>query len=291
MNMKRGLVLSLCAAAVAAMAGPAFAVVNVQLNLRYTNPNLPAGGGSWDLLVQSTGAQGLAGISAKIGGNLGVTGIDLPANIITPNAAVFTAANSVFKFRTVDGKTEIVTGDDLNGVKVLNVGKGTGTPGNVAADDLFPVNSTFWDNSSLLASGTWTGTRPTLVAADILVNEFDGAGVSVAGTVGTVSVRGDSVGVDGLRFGDLNRNGSVAFLSDIQPALASIGTGAGKTWGQGDFSGNGTVSFLADIQPALANVGLPASPAPAIAAVPEPATVTLCAMAAFGIMASARRKS
>jgi hypothetical protein len=36
MNMKRGLVFSLCAAMVAATAGQALAVVNVQLNLRYT---------------------------------------------------------------------------------------------------------------------------------------------------------------------------------------------------------------------------------------------------------------
>lgn len=285
--MKRGLVLTLAAATLAAMAGPAIAAVNVQLNLRYTNPNNPTGGGSWDLLVQSTGAQGLAGISAKIGGNLGVTGVDLPANVITANPAVFTAANSVFKFQTVGGKTEIVTGDDLAGVKVLNVGKGGVTPGNVAADDLFPSNSTFWDNSALLASGTWTGARPTLVAADILVNEFDGAGNSVAGTVGTVSVRGDSVGVDGLKLGDANRDGRVnindfSLLSgSYSPPAPLTGT---KTWDNGDFNGDGNVTINDfSLMTSGGNYNGGISPPPAIAAVPEPSTLVLAGLALAGL--------
>lgn len=290
--MKRGLVLSLGAAVVAAMAGTASAAVHVQLNLRYTNPNLPTGGGTWQLLAKTdtAGMNGIAGMKVTLGGNLGVTGNGLPSNAILPNAAVFDNVTSVFRFNGNATSTEIVLGDDLAGTLITGVGKGAGTPGNVPADDLFPVNSTFWDNSALLASGSWTGARPTMAAAGIQVNEFNGTNAAVAGTLGTVSVRGDSVGVDGLRFGDLNRNGSVAFLSDIQPALAQIGQGAGKTWDQGDFSGNGTVSFLADIQPALGNVGLPASPAPAIAAVPEPAALGMMILAGAGVAAVRRRK-
>ena len=285
--MKRGLILTLAAAMVAAMAGPALAVVNVQLNLRYTNPNNPTGGGSWDLLVQSTGAQGLAGIQAKIGGNLGVTGVDTPLAAITPNAAVFTAANSVFKFQTVGGKTEIVTGDDLNGVKVLNVGKGGVTPGNVAADDLFPSNSVFWDNSALLASGNWTGARPTLVAADILVNEFDAGGVAVPGTLGTVSVRGDSVGVDGLKLGDANRDGRVnindfSLLSgSYSPPAPLTGT---KNWGNGDFNGDGNVTINDfSLMTSGGNYNGGISNPPAIAAVPEPSALVLAGLALAGL--------
>jgi len=272
--MKRGLVLTLAAAMVAAMAGPALAVVDVQLNLRYTDPNNPTGGGAWDLLVKSTGAQGLSGISAKVGGNLGVTGTDLPANIITPNAAVFDNVNSVFRFRTIDGKTEIATGDDLAGVKVLNVGKGGASPGNVAADDLFTSNSTFWDNSALLASGTWTGARPTLVAADIIVNEFDGAGVAQVGTLGTVSVRGDSVGVDGLKQGDANRDGVVNAL-DLS-LLSSNYNNPNTTWNQGNFnSATGTNALDLSLLSSKYNQ---TSPAPAIAAVPEPTGFALLGM-------------
>lgn len=289
--MKRGLILTLAAAMVAAMAGPALAVVDVQLNLRYTNPNNPTGGGSWDLLVKSTGAQGLAGIQAKIGGALGVTGVDTPLAAITPNAAVFTAATSVFKFQTVGGKTEIVAGDDLAGALVLNVGKGTGTPGNVAADDLFPANSVFWDNSALIASGAWTGARPTLVAADIAVNEFNGSGVALAGTLGTVSVRGDSVGVDGLKIGDLNRSGTVTFNSDVLPAFFNLGLFPGvATWDQGDFNNTGSITFNGDVLTAFNNIGVAGPPAPPISAVPEPASLALCCIAGLGLFAAARRK-
>jgi hypothetical protein len=274
MNMKRGLVLTLAAAMVAAMAGPALAVVDVQLNLRYTDPNNPTGGGAWDLLVKSSGAQGLAGIQAKIGGTLGVTGVDLPANAITANATVFTPATSVFKYQLVGGKTEIVAGDDLAGSLVLNVGKGNGTPGNVAADDLFTSNSVFWDNSALIASGTWTGARPTLVAADIAVNEFNGSGAAVAATLGTVSVRGDSVGVDGLKQGDANRDGVVNAL-DLS-LLSSNYNNPATGWNQGNFnSATGTNALDLSLLSSKYNQ---TSPAPAIAAVPEPAGFALLGM-------------
>jgi hypothetical protein len=285
MNMKRGLVLSLGAALVAAMAGPAFAVVDVQLNLRYTNPANPTGGGTWDLLVKSSGAQGLAGIQAKIGGALGVTGIDTPLSAITANASVFTPATSVFKFQTVGGKTEIVAGDDLAGPLVLNVGKGAGTPGNVPNDDLFTSNSVFWDNSALIASGSWTGARPTLVAADILVNEFNGSGAAVAATLGTVSVRGDSVGVDGLKPGDANRDGVVNQF-DVSTLAGNFG-GSGKTWDTADFNSDGIVNQF-DVS-ALAGNFNQVSPPPAISAVPEPTSAILAGVALLGLRFRGRR--
>lgn len=187
--------------------------------------------------------------------------------------------NSVFKFQTVGGKTELVAGDDLAGAKILNVGKGAGTPGNVAADDLFTSNSVFWDNSALVASGNWTGARPTLVAADLAVNEFDGAGNAIAGTLGTVSVRGDSVGVDGMKPGDANRDGVVNQL-DFSILAAGFNNPA-TGWNNGNFnSANGTNQL--DFSILAANFNLTA-PAPPISAVPEPATAALLGVALLGL--------
>jgi hypothetical protein len=288
MNMKRGLVLSLCTAMVAAMASPALAVVDVQLNLRYTNPANPTGGGTWDLLVKSSGAQGLAGIAVDIGGNLGVTGIDTPLAAVTPNAAVFNNTDQVFRFEGDATSTHIVAGDDLAGTLRLNVGK-AGGPGIVAQDDLFPANSTFWDNSSLVASGSWTGARPTMVAANIQANEFNATGGAIAATLGAVSVRGDSVGVDGLKNGDANRSGTVN--SDDFNLLALNFGQSGKTWDQGDFTSNGTVNSD-DFNLLALNFGQTA-PAPAaagaFAAVPEPSTLGLIGIAAAGLFMGRRR--
>ncbi|WP_428308393.1 PEP-CTERM sorting domain-containing protein [Lacipirellula sp.] len=286
--MKRGLAFALCAALVGATASPAFAAVNVQLNLRYTNPANPTGGGSWDLLVQSTGAQGLAGASFTIGGNLGVTGIDTPLAAITPNAAVFNNTTSVFKFQGTAASTTITLGDDFAGAKILNVGKGAGTPGNVAADDLFPTNSVFWDNSALLASGSWTGARPTLVGAGVSVNEFDGTGTALVGTVGTVSVRGDSVGVDGLKLGDVNRDGLVN-VNDFGGLSSNYLQPGVKTWDQGDFNSDGTVN-VNDFGALSSNYNSAIVPPRPISAVPEPTSIAMLGVALLGLGAFAKRK-
>ena len=285
--MKRGLVLSLCTAMVAAMASPALAVVDVQLNLRYTNPANPTGGGSWDLLVKSSGVQGMAGISLDIGGNLGVTGVDTPLAAITPNAGVFNNTDQVFRFEGDATSTHIAAGDDLAGTLRLNVGK-PGGPGVVAEDDLFPATSTFWDNSSRIASGTWTGARPTMAAAGIQANEFNATGGAVLATIGTVSVRGDSVGVDGLKPGDANRSGAVDIndFNILADAFADAGT---FNWDQGDFNGSGSVN-IDDFNLLADSFADPATPSPAFAAVPEPASLVLLGAAAMAMVACKRRK-
>jgi hypothetical protein len=305
MNMKRGLVLTLCAAAVAAMAGPALAAVHVQLNLRYTDPSNLNGGGTWDLLAKTdtVGMNGIAGMQVTIGGNLGVTGVDLPANVITPNAAVFTPATSIFKYNLVGGKTQIVLGDDLAGTLVTGVGKGAGTPGNVVDDDLFPNMVSFWDNSARLASGTWTGAKPTLVQADVLVNEFNGSNVAVLGAAGTVVVRGDAVrspdtaGTPGLVPGDANRDGKVD-LSDFAILSGNYRKGPGETrgWDQGDFNGSTgglnevDLSDFAILSGHYNQTATGLASVPAVAAVPEPSSMIVGLVGALGMAALGRRK-
>jgi hypothetical protein len=276
------------------MASPALAVVDVQLNLRYTNPNNPTGGGTWDLLVQSSALNGMAGIALDIGGNLGVTGVDTPLAAITPNAAVFNNTDQVFRFEGDATSTHIAAGDDLAGTLRLNVGK-AGGPGIVVQDDLFTNASTTdpWDNSSLIASGSWTGARPTLLAANISANEFiaDGADAGTdpdvaLATLGAVSVRGDSVGVDGLKPGDADRNGTVG-ASDFNLLANFYEKATGAVWGEGDFDSSGSVG-AADFN-LLANFYEQSTPSPAIAAIPEPASAALLLSAAIGTLFVRRR--
>ena len=279
--MNRGLVFSLCAAVMAVVAAPALAVVDVQLNLRYTDPNNPTGGGTWDLLVQDS-AEGLSGLKIDVLGDLGVTGIDTPLAAITPNAAVFTNTNDVFRFQPITGGVEIVAGDDLSaGALITGVGTGSG-PGNVAKDDLFPTSANSWDNSALIASGTWTGARPTLGAMG--ANELV-SGAATQATFGVTSVRGDSVGVDGLLPGDANRDGKVT-TADFS-ILSSNFNGSGG-WDQGDFNSSGTIT-TADFSSLSSNFNGSAT-SPAISSVPEPSTVLLLGLGLAGVGLRALRK-
>lgn len=280
--MKRGLVLSLCAAAVVAMTSPALADIDVQLNLRYTDPNNATGGGTWDLLVQDNGASnGVAGIKVDLIGDVGVTGVD--TGPVT--AGVFNNTDDVFRFQLLgSGNTEIVAGDNLDGpgASLTGVGKGAGTPGNVADDDLFLGGaSSGWNDSALIASGSWTGARPDI--AQILANEFDGT-TAVSASIAISSVRGDSVGVDMLRPGDANRSGGVT-IDDFNLLAANFG-GSG-TWNTGDFNSSGTVT-IEDFNLLAANFGSTSAP-PAISAVPEPTSIAILTFGAATVMLRRRR--
>lgn len=284
--MKRGLVLSLCAAAVAAMTAPAFANVDASLNLRYTDPADPSAGGTWQLVVQAPGTNGLAGIDAQVDGASGVTGIDT-GSINSTNAA-FDNVDSVFRFRPEGAGAEVVAGDDLDGTEITGVGTGSGA-GNIANDALL---NPAWNNSALIASGSFGATRPSLTIEG--ANEFDGtpAALQVASGDITSVTRGDSetsLGLEGaglgLLPGDANRDGSVNG-SDF--ALLGGSWQQAADWDGGDFTG--ADNFVDGSDFALLGGNWQQSQVPvAISAVPEPTSVVLFSLSFAGLLATRRR--
>lgn len=314
--MKRGLVLSLTALAlVVGNAAVNAADIDLSLNLRYTNPGDPDQGGRWFLMgkTNTAGANtGIAGLSVYLT-NINTAGIVFGNGTAvgsgtqtypvvtqaTLGANVATVGNTPFN-STAAGITNIVYGQDLV-TTVKTIGEGAGTPGVLAAD---PLRNAAWANATLLMSGTFAGggtaanqfNRPAFSGATTDGNVFNAGGAAVDATISTV-VRGDSVvsfglntpATGGLLYGDRNRNGTVGFTSDIDPAILSIGTGSGKTWEDGDFNGNGSVGFTTDVDPAILNIGVAAPPAP-IAAVPEPATAAMIVVGMGAVAAIRRRK-
>jgi hypothetical protein len=296
MNMKRGLVFSLCALALAAYGSMATAqTVKVALNLRYNDPADPSEGGTFQLVgkVDSPGtSKGIAAINAYIS-NINTAGLTYG----TGSSALAPTGGGVFN-TAVTGGTNVLYGQDTaNGPVTLNVGAGAGQ---VNATDQF--KNAAWDNNSVLITGTFGGTRPAFITAG--ANSSDGNLFAASATATapepqnavvdattTFTVRGDSVATDGLKSGDANRDNKVD-SADFNLLALNFG-GTGKTWDQGDFndSADGKVDS-ADFNLLALNFGQ-SRPAPAaaaaVSAVPEPASLGLLAVSALGMFALRRR--
>ncbi len=244
-----------------ALAPSAGAVVNVQLNLRYTDPADEAAGGTWELLAGST--------------DNGIAGLTVLVEDINNDAAVSASAGfEVFESQQVGTVVEIVIGSDLQPPLDTDIGLGAGTTGNVE-DDLFPGNSpAIWANNALLSSGTFGASRPEflITTLDLAagVNVFN-AGFAVAENFGTLAVRGDGVDSDGLQLGDANRDG-VVDLADLFIVNTNLGQNGG--WDQGDFNSDGIVNNTDLVLQGI---------------VPEPTTMALVCLAAIGSMGMRRR--
>jgi MYXO-CTERM domain-containing protein len=304
MNMKRGLVFTVCAAALVVGSSVAQAQnVQLSLNLRYTDPADPTEGGTWFLVAKTDDTDGIAAISAYIsnitagiagssyGPGTGAGSASYPATTAATIGAILNGGNP-FK-GTISGAENIVYGQDTaNGPIVADVGQGAGMPGNTPVD---PLRNPAWNNAAIIASGTFAGSRPAFVTAGANVTDAN----TLAGTtlnVGaqdaatTTTVRGDSMTLEtagtGLLGGDANRDGIVTG-ADFSALAAAFGTGT--TWNQGDFNDSGSVTG-ADFSILAASFGLDSNPGPAIASVPEPAAAGLALFGLAGLSARRRRR-
>jgi hypothetical protein len=311
MNMKRGLVFTLCSLAMVAAASSAMAqapTVQLSLNLRYTDPADPSEGGKWFLVAKTNDTDGIAAISAYISnitpgaatmsyGNGSGAGASAYTTTTAANIGAILNGGNPFA-ATIGGAVNVVYGQDIaTGPIVADVGQNPG-PGNTPND---PLKNAAWNNSAIIANGTFGATRPAFVTAGANstdANTLAGTTTGVAATDAavTTTVRGDSLAslglnptpTTGLKAGDANRD-FVVNSDDLGLLLFNFNQ-TGKSWDQGDFndSANGAVNSD-DLGLLLFNFNT-TSPAAAVAAIPEPGTISLAGLAIAAMSFVTRRK-
>ncbi len=315
--MKRGLVFTLCAVALAAGGRVAHAQgaldVALSLNLRYTDPADPSEGGTWTLVAKTGSADGLAAVNAYLSnvtnpdgvvyGN-GLLSTGYPGTITAATINAFLDGTNTPFAGTFGSVVNVVYGQNTSiptggpaGPVVLDIGNG-GAAGLVASD---PLKNATWNNSAVILQGTFGGTRPAFgtgptnntTDANVLgVGQTNVAtNLAALDAATTTVVRGDSVATDGIERGDANRDWTVN-ADDFNILALNFGQPGDKTWGQGDFNDTGTVN-ADDFNFLALNFGPPNPTPPAVGAassVPEPGSLAMFAVAASGLLAARRRR-
>jgi hypothetical protein len=138
--------------------------VNLSLNLQYTDPANTALGGDWTLVAKTDSAHGISLISAIL------SNIDHDVGEITAQAGIGAFLNggvTLFVTAVNDAMVEVVYLQDLGNPAsvVTNVGRGAGTPGNVALDFL---NDPQWNNSARIYFGTFGAATPAFTTREFL---------------------------------------------------------------------------------------------------------------------------
>ena len=293
--MNRGLVYSLCAAALVAVgANSAQAVINVSLNLTYTDPANEAGGGTWQLVAKTSDAASIAALNAVIDNvdngvgpddvtlNSGIGAIDpIDAGGLNERPAYLPTASGV----------DLIYGQDISAPATVVTGVGSGAgAGNLPTDQFLNAS---WNNSALIASGSFSGSRPSFVGVDGNILGGANPNFTAADDGATTSVvRGDGVATDGLKGGDANRD-NIVNVTDLG-ILATNWQLTGKGWNQGNFSGtnNDDIVNVTDLGILATNWQLSRTPpvVAAVGAVPEPASIALLVLGGLGCLAASRRK-
>jgi hypothetical protein len=309
MNMKRGLVFSLCALALAAVSSSAQAQappaqnVQLSLNLRYTDPADPSEGGTWQLVAKTDGTLGIAGISAYISNiaESGTYGNGGSINAATLGA-ILNGGNPYFD--TFGSAINIVYGQDTaNGPIVPDVGRGQQAGVTAPGEVLDALKNSTWDGASLIANGTFAGpNRPAFIPSGTNVtdaNTLSSAGTTVPKNTSvnantTFVVRGDASrvsGVEGVGLGlfqgDANRDG-VVNSSDLSLLLTNF-NGSPRTWDQGDFNDSASVNS-SDLSLLLTNFNMSGIPVSATA-IPEPSSLVLAGGSLLLSLVVRRRRS
>lgn len=309
--MKHSLILSLCAAFLVGLGiNAAQADTDVSLNLRYNDPADPNEGGAWFLVAKNDGS-GITGLAfnldpATSAGTLASAAVGFtPAAGVDPNYGIPSVSGATIGHNILSGNLgvndltdpnepgyyEFLYGQGDPNSYVAGVGAGTGS---IGAD---PLNNSAWDGASVLASGVFTGSRPSfsgVLAGE--TNELDPNGDAILSTT-TYTVRGDSLNTLGLEdpngagllAGDADRDGTVGFLDFSALSASWQLTSAAPNepeWGQGNFDDDDTVGFL-DFSALSANWQASGTP-PAIGAVPEPTSLLL--LAGFSVLGLATRR-
>jgi hypothetical protein len=157
--------------------------VNISLNLHYTDPANQALGGKWFLVANTNAANGIASISVYLT-NVSSTGIvigngGVPGDGYSDPVTATTLAailNNGEPYVGVFGTAVLLVyaQDTASGPIILDVGRGAGTPGNIAID---PLGDAAWNNSALIAKGTFgaalpsfTSLGPDSTSANVLAN-------------------------------------------------------------------------------------------------------------------------